>query len=80
MDIEYATGKKKFESDPEALLKIEKIYDILKENYMIFRKVYDDLLPIGYAIGPNGDAQDLMRYLRKGYNAEQQRNPKSSSG
>ena len=72
MDMDYATGKKKFDSDPDGLIKVEMIYNILKENNKIFQNVYEDLLPIGYEIGPTGDAQDLMRYLWKGYTAEKQ--------
>jgi len=79
-DMKYAKEELKINSDPDALLKVEKIFDILKENAGYFRETYEDLLPIGYAIGPRGDAQDLMRYLWKGYNAEQQRDPESSSG
>jgi hypothetical protein len=79
MDIDFAIGNNKFESDPNALIKVEKIYELLMENSKVFRDIYEDLLPIGYAIGPEGDAQDLMRYLRKGYELERT-DPESSSG
>lgn len=71
-DMKYAKEELKIDSDPKALLKIEKIFGYLEKNAKYFYNIYEDLLPIGYAIGPIGDAQDLMRYLRKGYNAEKQ--------
>lgn len=71
-DTKYAKEELKIDSDQDALLKIEKIFDILKENAGYFRETYKDMLPIGYVIGPTGDAQNLMRYLWKGYNAEKQ--------
>jgi len=74
-DMKYAKGELPLESDPDALIKVEKIYMLLMENAKIFINVYEDLPPIVYAIGPEGDAQDLMRYLRKGYNSEQQNRP-----
>jgi hypothetical protein len=79
-DMKYAKGVLPLESDPDALNKVEKIYMLLMENAKVFMSVYEDLLPIGYVIGPEGDAQDLMKYLRKGYNVEQQTDPETSSG
>ncbi|MFO7841179.1 MAG: hypothetical protein R6V48_03340 [Fidelibacterota bacterium] len=69
IDIKYATGRIEFIPDTKALQKVEEIYNLLKRTIFHFYKIYEAQLPPVDILIVQGDAHDLMKYLRKGYNA-----------
>ena len=70
LNIDYLIGEKIIENDPEAIEKVSEIIELLSDSCYCFIDVYGIELPPIDPKTVKGDAQNLMRYLRKGYNAE----------
>jgi hypothetical protein len=72
LNVDYLIGEKILENDSEAIEKVAEIIELLTDSCYYFIDIYGAELPPIDPIIVKGDAQDLMRYLRKGYIAEQQ--------
>ena len=85
LDENIALEEKELETNSIELLRVEKIYDIIRINSGYFIPIYNDLIPLEIKDTggnlPYGDAKALIKYLRKGYDATLKiTDPETSSG
>jgi len=85
LDENIALEEKELETNSIELLRVEKIYDIIRINSGYFIPIYNDLISLEIKDTggnlPYGDAKALIKYLRKGYDATLKiTDPEPSSG